>query len=901
MGVQDLQTFIQSYAPGGCVSIDLLKIAARNRKPQPLGRRLRLVLDAECCLDRLYGGYFSDWASGGQWNRMVQFLSTLIQNMQAHGIELVVFFNGCLEPDRAEQWQQAQQSVRHRATSILRHLASKGTPPPKVWWIAPECLRTCLRMALRHLNVSVMCSMYDHRQEVIAFCRENNYNGLLVEDPEYAAFDPPRYFSSQQLKLTYKGALETKEYLMGKVAEALELSNNKLPAVAALLGNHLISEESLDPFHRKICPGHQTGKIPSDVLVKAVALFVKGLGSAMDDVDEIVAHVFPGSGSSHLRSKLQAAFKYYMNGTKEGFLSYKSGARGRNGKSRTKSKSENDKKPSQPEPQALKFASDAADSLEALQPTPSIKVDPPSTEDCSNEITVTNGLASLQLSSSSSSSTSSAPSPNPASHDAELNLAGLVSAEVLRTASERHSKGMMAPQIHQILSLGQIRLSAVLEDETELPLAHLFFRPVRQMVYGILFNLHHLSFLQSHKAAKDKATQIAHINLDSIAVQEIVWLKDSSRVDRVKPERVGWGVPTVQRLWFGSTVDDKRRRLRAFLSCMRSDTTMILNPHYVPQPMLLFACVIRYIMSHTDQPILRKQELDALIAQAFSPELINANFLQDLQLPRLNVRGVQLAALVMNGIENALLANDACGAPIPWLMCCPWLYFDGKLFQYKLLKAENVRGLPELCDHRMDDVLKIERMKEAILEGISPHFARVPPPQPMPLPLRVPPPVNLMPTPLMPVFPHNGRGGGARGRNMVAEGGRLRVAGIVVGQWGDNYGSSANGRSQPNRNLPFQQAGGKGYMNSGMPNLYQNYNARGDPKSVRLAVRGRGAVQNGRRGRATKKLTPNGTISKGVKVGPESKSASALKTESGSQPNGHPEEKTASLQEPSCQ
>jgi hypothetical protein len=48
----------------------------------------------------------------------------------------------------------------------------------------------------------------------------------------------------------------------------------------------------------------------------------------------------------------------------------------------------------------------------------------------------------------------------------------------------------------------------------------------------------------------------------------------------------------------------------------------------------------------------------------------------------------------MNGIENALLANDACGAPIPWLMCCPWLYFDGKLFQYKLLKAENVRGLP---------------------------------------------------------------------------------------------------------------------------------------------------------------------------------------------------------------
>lgn len=49
-----------------------------------------------------------------------------------------------------------------------------------------------------------LCSMDDHHQEVIAYCRENNYNGLIADDAEYAAFDPPRYFSSEQLKLTYK-------------------------------------------------------------------------------------------------------------------------------------------------------------------------------------------------------------------------------------------------------------------------------------------------------------------------------------------------------------------------------------------------------------------------------------------------------------------------------------------------------------------------------------------------------------------------------------------------------------------------------------------------------------------------------------------------------------------------
>ena len=38
------------------------------------GKRFQLVLDAECCLDRLYGGFTSDWVCGGQWNRMFKFL-----------------------------------------------------------------------------------------------------------------------------------------------------------------------------------------------------------------------------------------------------------------------------------------------------------------------------------------------------------------------------------------------------------------------------------------------------------------------------------------------------------------------------------------------------------------------------------------------------------------------------------------------------------------------------------------------------------------------------------------------------------------------------------------------------------------------------------------------------------
>jgi hypothetical protein len=70
MNIQALQVFMDGNSiPGVSVPVDLLKVArniqkqrTRNSKGQPQppsNAKLRLVLDGECCLDRLYGGYFS--------------------------------------------------------------------------------------------------------------------------------------------------------------------------------------------------------------------------------------------------------------------------------------------------------------------------------------------------------------------------------------------------------------------------------------------------------------------------------------------------------------------------------------------------------------------------------------------------------------------------------------------------------------------------------------------------------------------------------------------------------------------------------------------------------------------------------------------------------------------------
>ena len=59
MGLQSLQQLIESQFAGACLSVDLLRIASSVASPYQGRVALSLVVDAECCLDRLYGGYVS--------------------------------------------------------------------------------------------------------------------------------------------------------------------------------------------------------------------------------------------------------------------------------------------------------------------------------------------------------------------------------------------------------------------------------------------------------------------------------------------------------------------------------------------------------------------------------------------------------------------------------------------------------------------------------------------------------------------------------------------------------------------------------------------------------------------------------------------------------------------------
>jgi len=59
-----------------------------------------------------------DWVCGGQWNRMVSFLTNFVNSLRQSNVHVVVFFNGAYEDDRFTEWVQKQEETRNRANAV---------------------------------------------------------------------------------------------------------------------------------------------------------------------------------------------------------------------------------------------------------------------------------------------------------------------------------------------------------------------------------------------------------------------------------------------------------------------------------------------------------------------------------------------------------------------------------------------------------------------------------------------------------------------------------------------------------------------------------------------------------------------------------------------------------------
>uniref|UniRef100_A0A8C2I251 Family with sequence similarity 120C n=1 Tax=Cyprinus carpio TaxID=7962 RepID=A0A8C2I251_CYPCA len=208
-----------------------------------------------------------------------------------------------------------------------------------------------------------------------------------------------------------------------------------------------------------------------------------------------------------------------------------------------------------------------------------------------------------------------------------------VSAEVLRVAEHRHRRGLMYPQIYHILTKGEMKMPVCIEDECnpDLPPASLLFRSARQYAYGVLFSLAETQRRLERLAMRKRSP----VDVPPVIVKE--WCASKAK-SALTPELVPalcfreWTCPNLRRLWLGRASEDRSRRTRAFLACMRSDCPALLNPTCVPSHLLLMCCVLRYMMQWPGGRILQRHELDAFLAQAVSNQLYEPDQLQELKV-----------------------------------------------------------------------------------------------------------------------------------------------------------------------------------------------------------------------------------------------------------------------------
>lgn len=69
-----------------------------------------------------------------------------------------------------------------------------------------------------------------------AYVEKSGAKGILSDDSSVALMGFPRVFAAHDLKLTYKGTLESKEYLIDKWISHYKLSADQIYLLASLVG-----------------------------------------------------------------------------------------------------------------------------------------------------------------------------------------------------------------------------------------------------------------------------------------------------------------------------------------------------------------------------------------------------------------------------------------------------------------------------------------------------------------------------------------------------------------------------------------------------------------------------------------------------------------------------------------
>ncbi|XP_028437824.1 constitutive coactivator of peroxisome proliferator-activated receptor gamma isoform X2 [Perca flavescens] len=278
------------------------------------------------------------------------------------------------------------------------------------------------------------------------------------------------------------------------------------------------------------------------------------------------------------------------------------------------------------------------------------------------------------------------------------------SPKILKACREKHvaAEGFM---VYSVVFEGVTECSNTLEDEenTELLPQALVYKPCRQRIYGLLL-------LHGHDGS----------SVDLPAIRE--WFVYSGNPlkepDMVHPVPLGFpgDQPSLDLLWFGTSPEVSALRLTSFLSIFDCQEYKELYGA-IEDSLLAALCLVTYIVLQVQT--LSQEDLDAYLSQAVCLRLKSPQELQQIKLPFLSSRAVQLGSLYVRGLSHLLGANCASGCPLPSAALMPWHSFDGRLFHSKYLLAHSGTEKTVLLDSDSSCLSLFLCLREKLTETCS--------------------------------------------------------------------------------------------------------------------------------------------------------------------------------------
>ncbi|XP_031170165.1 constitutive coactivator of peroxisome proliferator-activated receptor gamma isoform X3 [Sander lucioperca] len=278
------------------------------------------------------------------------------------------------------------------------------------------------------------------------------------------------------------------------------------------------------------------------------------------------------------------------------------------------------------------------------------------------------------------------------------------SPKILKACREKHvaAEGFM---VYSVVFEGVIECSNTLEDEenTELLPQALVYKPCRQRIYGLLL-------LHGHDGS--------HVDLPAIREWFVYSGNPLKEPDMVHPVPLGFpgDQPSLDLLWFGTSPEVTALRLTSFLSIFDCQEYKELYGA-IEDSLLAALCLVTYIVLQVQT--LSQEDLDAYLSQAVCLRLKSPQELQQIKLPFLSSRAVQLGSLYVRGLSHLLGANCASGCPLPSAALMPWHSFDGRLFHSKYLLAHSGTEKTVLLDRDSSCLSLFLCLREKLTETCS--------------------------------------------------------------------------------------------------------------------------------------------------------------------------------------